>query len=255
MARQNIYDNETFFEEYRKLREREVNANNLFEIPTLFSLMPDLAGKNVLDLGCGSGERCVDYMKRGARSVTGVDISEKMLAAARSENSAPGITYLNMAMEDVGALDGVFDVAISSLALHYVEDFPGVVRNVRRLLCDGGIFLFSQEHPLATCYSGTGDRWTRDENGRKLHVNIANYCVEGRKESTWFVEGVQRYHRMFSTIVNALADSGFRILKMVEPAATEEIVRKYPEYYDNYHKPDFLFIKAVKTAAEEGDRV
>ncbi|WP_242829970.1 hypothetical protein [Butyrivibrio sp. WCD2001] len=45
MAKQNIYDNETFFNEYSKLREREVNANNLFEIPTLYALMPDLEGK------------------------------------------------------------------------------------------------------------------------------------------------------------------------------------------------------------------
>ncbi len=246
MAKQNIYDNETFFNEYRKLREREVNANNLFELPTLFSMMPDLNGKKVLDLGCGAGERCLDYLKLGAVSVTGIDISAKMLDVARKEHSDPKITYINMAMEDIGSIDETFDVVISSLALHYVEDFSGVAENVYRLLSDGGIFLFSQEHPLATCYSGSGDRWTRDENGRKLHVNIANYCVEKRNDSTWFVEGVQRYHRMFSTIVNTLANTGFRILQMAEPYPTEELVQKYPEYYDLYHKPDFLFVKSVK---------
>lgn len=246
MAKQNIYDNEVFFKEYSKLREREVNANNLFELPTLFSLMPDLKDKRILDLGCGTGERCIDYLNLGASKVTGIDISENMLAVAMSKNSNPNITYINMPMEDLDSIDEEFNVVISSLALHYVEDFTGVVKNVYRLLSDGGIFLFSQEHPLATCYSGNGDRWTRDENGRKLHVNIANYCVEKRNDSTWFVEGVQRYHRMFSTIVNTLADSGFRILKMTEPYPTEELVQKHPEYYDLYHKPDFLFVKAVK---------
>ena len=147
MAKQNVYDNETFFREYRKLREREVNANNLFEIPTLFSLLPDLEGRKVLDLGCGSGERCIDYVRRGAAAVTGVDISEKMLSAARSENSDPAVTYLKMPMEDIGSITGTFDVVISSLALHYVEDYEGVVKNVSGLLSDGGIFLFSQEHP------------------------------------------------------------------------------------------------------------
>ena len=246
MAKQNIFDNEVFFSEYRKLREREVNANNLFEIPTLSALLPDLSGKKVLDLGCGTGERCMDYLKRGAAGVTGIDISEKMLAVALSENSHPDITYLHMPMEEIGSLDDTFDVVISSLALHYIEDFTGIVKNVYRLLSDGGIFLFSQEHPLTTCYSGAGDRWTRDENGRKIYANIADYCVERRNESKWFVEGVQVYHRMFSTIVNTLADNGFRILKMAEPYPTEEIVQKYPEYYDLYHKPDFLFVKAEK---------
>lgn len=45
MAKQNIYDNETFFEGYKKIRDNEANANNLFEIPALFSMMPDLTGK------------------------------------------------------------------------------------------------------------------------------------------------------------------------------------------------------------------
>ena len=251
MAKQNIYDNETFFTEYRKLRQREVNANNLFELPTLFSLIPDLDGKRILDLGCGTGERCIDYLKHGALQVTGVDISEKMLEVARNENCDPKITYINMAMEDIGTIKGEFDVVISSLALHYVEDFQGVVKNVSRLLSDNGVFLFSQEHPFATCY----DRWTRDENGQKIHGNIANYCVEGRKDSTWFVEGVQRYHRMFSTIVNTLADNGFRIVKMVEPYPTEDLVKKYPDYADLYHKPDFLFVKSIleKKKGEENE--
>ncbi|SEK68295.1 Ubiquinone/menaquinone biosynthesis C-methylase UbiE [Butyrivibrio sp. ob235] len=246
MAKQNIYDNETFFNEYSKLREREVNANNLFEIPTLYALMPDLEGKRVLDLGCGTGERCIDYLNRGAIQVTGIDISEKMLAVAKSQNSDPRITYIKMPMEDIGTIDGEFDVVISSLALHYVEDFQGVVANVYRLLSDGGIFLFSQEHPINTCFSGEFDRWTCDENGTKIYANIANYCVEKRYESTWFVEGIQRYHRMFSTTINTLADAGFKILRIEEPHATEEIVQKYPDYYDLYHKPDFLFVKACK---------
>ena len=246
MAKQNIYDNETFFEGYMELRKREVNANNIFEIPTLYSLMPDLEGKSVLDLGCGSGERCIDYLKRGAVKVVGVDISEKMLGVAKRENSDPKITYLNMPMEDIGTLEGKFDVTISSLALHYVEDFKGVVNNVSSLLNDGGIFLFSQEHPLATCFSGKNPRWTLDSEGKKIYANISDYCVEERNDSTWFVEGVQRYHRMFSTIINTLVDAGFKIQKIEEPHATKEIVDNYPDYYDLYHKPDFLFVKSIK---------
>ena len=246
MAKQNIFDNETFFNGYSKLRECEVNENNLFELPTLRSLLPDLDGKRILDLGCGTGERCKDYVRHGAAAVTGVDISEKMLAVAKAKNSDPNITYLEMPMEDIGSIGGEFDVAISSLALHYVEDFQGVVKNIYRLLCDGGIFIFSQEHPLTTCYSGTGDRWTRDENGNKIYANLANYCVEKRNESTWFVEGVQRYHRMFSTIVNTLVDGGFKILRIEESYPTEEIAQKHPEYRDLFHRPDFLFVKAGK---------
>jgi 2-polyprenyl-3-methyl-5-hydroxy-6-metoxy-1,4-benzoquinol methylase len=244
MAKQNIYDDEKFFDGYRKLRERDVNANVLFEIPTLLSLLPDLKGKRVLDLGCGFGEHCKDYIRQGAVRVVGVDISEKMLRVANEENSDPNIEYMNIPMEDIGSINETFDVVISSL--HYIDDFPGVVRNVYSLLSDGGIFLFSQEHPVNTCYNGRYERWTFDENGKKIYANLANYCVEKQFESTWFVDGVQKYHRMLSTVVNTLADAGFTIQKMAEPYPTQDILDKYPQYYDNLHKPDFLFVKSAK---------
>jgi SAM-dependent methyltransferase len=245
MARQNIYDNETFFEGYKALREKEVNANNLFEMPALFSLLPDLTGKRVLDLGCGFGEHCMEYIRRGADRVVGVDISEKMLEVAKEENSDLKITYLNMAMEDIGAIDEKFDVVISSLAMHYVEDFGGVVRNIYEKLTEGGVFIYSQESPMSTCYSG-GSRWTTDEDGVKIHLNLSNYGREAEYSSEWFVDDVKRYHRMFSTIVNTLADAGFTIEKMIEPLPDDELLAKYPDYYDLFHRPDFLIVRVKK---------
>ena len=245
MAKQNIYDNQLFFDGYKKIRDNEVNANNLFEIPALFSMMPDLTGKSVLDLGCGFGEHCKRFISEGATKVVGIDISEKMLEIAKKENSSDKITYINMPMEDIGQLPGKFDIVISSLAFHYVEDFSGVVKNIHRLLSTDGVLIFSQENPLCTCHSG-GNRWTRDENGKKLYVNLANYGVEGERESVWFVDDVKKYHRTFSTIVNTLVDSGFVIEKMMEPLPTDELLKKYPEYIDLHHKPDFLLVKAKK---------
>ena len=72
---QNIYDNETFFEGCKKLRENPDSANNLEEKPALFSLAPDLTGKTVLDIGCGYGENCTEFLRLGAAKVVGVDIS------------------------------------------------------------------------------------------------------------------------------------------------------------------------------------
>lgn len=248
MAKQNIFDNETFFEGYQKLREREMNANNLFEIPELFRLLPDLRDVRILDLGCGAGEACMEYIRMGAKEVTGIDISEKMLEVAREKNSDPAITYICMPMEDIGKLEGGFDLVISSLALHYIEDFKGVVNNVNRLLKEGGRFIFSQEHPVVTCHSDTyGKRWTTDENGLKIHVNLANYGKEGERDTTWFVDKVKIYHRMFSTVINDLVEGGFAIEKLVEPLPSDELLQKYPDYYDLFHKPDFLLVKARKT--------
>ena len=104
MAQQNIYDNEIFFEGYKKIRDNKINANNLFEIPALFSMLPDLKNKRVLDLGCGFGEHCKRFIECGAKKVVGIDISEKMLEVARNENSDPNIIYINMPMEKIATV-------------------------------------------------------------------------------------------------------------------------------------------------------
>ena len=135
---------------------------------------------------------------------------------------------------------------ISSLAFHYVEDFDGAVKKIYDKLNTGGNFIFSQENPINTTYSGEIPRWTRDENGKKIYVNLSNYAREGKRESEWFVEGIKKYHRMFSTIVNTLTENGFIIEKMIEPIPTDEILERFPEKEDLFHKPDFLLVKAKK---------
>ena len=245
MAKQNIFDDETFFRGYRKLRENPESANELFEKPALFALLPGLEGKTILDLGCGFGDHCTEYVRRGAASVTGVDISEKMLEAARGENADPRITYMRMAMEDIGALAGPFDLAVSSLAIHYVEDYRGLMKNVYRLLADGGLFVFSQEHPMNSCFGG-GERWTRDENGVKLFANISRYSFDGEREDSWFVDHVKKYHRTFSTVVNTLIEEGFTIERITEPVPTEEQMRLWPRHADLAHRPDFMLVRARK---------
>ena len=245
MSQQNIFDNEIFFSGYKKIREREGNANDLFEIPALLSLMPDLEGKRVLDLGCGYGEHCKMFVARGAERVVGIDISHKMLDVAQRENSDPKIEYVNMPIEEISRIDTCFDVVVSSLAFHYIEDFDSLVKSVYALLADGGVFLFSQEHPLVTAHSG-GDRWTKNESGEKLYMNLSNYCLEGVRETAWFIDNIKIYHRTFSSIINTLVGAGFAIEQMIEPIPNEELLKKYPEQRDLFHKPDFLLLRVKK---------
>ena len=251
MPKQNIYDDETFFEGYQGLRRNPNNANDLFETPALLALLPDLTDKAVLDLGCGCGAHCAEFARRGARRVLGVDISAKMLETAKRENAAPRVEYRRMAMEDIGGLDERFDAAVSSLAIHYVEDYAALVRQVYALLNPGGVFIFSQEHPLNTCFSG-GERWTKDERGEKLFANVSNYSVDGERESRWFVDGVKKYHRTFSSVLNGLTEAGFIVERLVEPVPDEDMQAAHPEHRDLLHKPDFLLVKARKAGGYTG---
>ncbi len=238
---QNIYDNQTFFDGYKKLRENPDSANNLEEKPALFSLAPDLRDNAVLDLGCGYGENCAKFLRLGASKVAGVDLSEKMLEIARTENQ--NIEFIRGDMSDLSFIKEKYDVIFSSLAVHYIEDFNKFAKEVFSLLNHDGYLIFSQEHPLTTAPISGAD-WTRDENGNVLHYNLTDYTRSGKRSTTWIVDGVEKYHRTFSDIVNALASAGFVISKMLEPTPTEELIKRDPRWEKDLHKPNFLLIKA-----------
>ena len=141
--KENKYDNEEFFKKYAEMERSKKGLSGAGEWHELRKLMPDLKGKTVLDLGCGYGWHCKYSAENGAESVTGIDISHKMLAKAKEINSDPVIEYRCAAMEDLSFEEGSFDAVISSLAFHYVRDFGELVKNIRRWLKRGGDLVFS----------------------------------------------------------------------------------------------------------------
>ncbi|MCB2354197.1 class I SAM-dependent methyltransferase [Clostridium estertheticum] len=242
---QNIYDNEIFFEGYKKLRDNKINYNNIQEKPAMQSLLPDMAGKTVLDLGCGFGENCVNFLNRGATRVVGVDISEKMLSIAKVDNAFENIEYIHLDMNDISIIEEKFDIVYSSLAFHYVKSFSKLLRDINYLLKDNGLLIYSQEHPLTTAPK-QGPIWTLDENKKPLFYNLSDYMESGERNVKWFVEGVIKYHRPFSEIINTLIETGFKIEKMFEPLPDEKDLELIPNMKKDIHKPNFLLIKAVK---------
>ena len=136
--KENHYDDPAFFEQYSHFPRSVEGLSAAGEWHELRRMLPALAGKRVLDLGCGFGWHCKYAADRGAASVLGTDLSEKMLAGARERNADPRIQYRRMAMEEMDFAPGSFDLVISSLALHYVEDFAPVCRAVYDCLAEGG---------------------------------------------------------------------------------------------------------------------
>lgn len=171
--KENRYDDPVFFEKYSQMDRSRKGLEGAGEWRELKALLPDFAGKEVLDLGCGYGLHCRYADGQGARRVLGTDISRKMLDTAREKTDSARIEYRQAAMEDLSFPDSSFDVVISSLALHYVRDYRPLVENVFRWLRPGGDFVFSVEHPVFTAY-GTQD-WLYDCNGEILCFPVDRY--------------------------------------------------------------------------------
>ena len=244
MPKQNVYDNDTFFENFRSSRNNEANFNDCIETPILFAMLPDLRGKTVLDIGCGMGQHAKQYSEMGAESVLGIDISEKMLEYAEAHNSAENIEYRRMAMEDIGTIRRQFDLVTSSLVFDYAEDFGGLMRKVRALMKEDAEFVFSMSHPIVTAWDGAYDRYTRTETGERLYANLRNYCREGLRKVDWVVNGYECYHRTVSTLINALIGAGFVIEECREAQISDEMREKYPALFGGtVHRPEFIFFR------------
>ena len=239
--KQNIYDDPQFFEGYSQLRRHESGLNAAVDQPAMRALLPPLANKRVLDLGCGFGKMCRYAIDQGAASVVGVDLSARMLAKAREDTADARISYVQSALEDLAFAPASFDLVVSSLALHYVERFDQVCANVKSWLVSGGAFVFSVEHPMVTAFP-VGSYL--DLKGEKLHWPIDNYKHEGIRHTQWFVDDVIKYHRSVETYVNTLIDKGFTIVRLVEPLATAEAIRERPELGEESRRPTFMMMSA-----------
>jgi SAM-dependent methyltransferase len=133
----------------REVREGHDIAREFLNNPAFLELVGDLRGKQVLDAGCGEGHNTRILARRGA-CLTGVDISERMIALAfEEERREPlGIQYARTSYADLGMFpSGSFDAVVSFMALMEGPRFDLAMRESFRVLRPGGLLVFSITHP------------------------------------------------------------------------------------------------------------
>src|SRR5690606_38709036 len=118
------------------------------EWPALRALLPVVAGKRTVDLGCGFGQLSRWLGDEGAVSVLGIDLSEKMLERARAETTNPAIRYERGNLDELVLAPACAELIVSSMAFHYIEDFGRLARMLFDTLSPGGQLVFSVEHPI-----------------------------------------------------------------------------------------------------------
>lgn len=241
--KENKYDDPAFFEKYSQMKRSREGLEGAGEWATLKPLLPDFKGKRVLDLGCGYGWHCIYAMEQGAVSVTGVDISGKMLEVARKKTLFPQVKYIQLPIEDIDFPSQSFDIVISSLAFHYIRSFEDVVQKVNSSLTSGGTFVFSVEHPVFTAY-GTQD-WYYDQDGNILHFPVDRYFYEGERRTGFLGEEVTKYHKTLTTYLNSLLTNGFELLNIVEPQPPVSML-SIEGMQDEMRRPMMLIVAARK---------
>lgn len=243
--KENIYDNQIFFEKYSDFPRSRQGLSAAGEWHELQKLLPDFSGKRVLDIGCGFGWHCIYAAAQGAEYVLGTDISEKMLGEARLKTAAGNVEYQCIPMEELAFPDGSFDVVISSLAFHYTPDFPALCQKISKWLNAEGCFVFSVEHPVFTAF-GTQDWYYGDDRQKPLHWPVDRYFEEGSRKAVFLGEEVVKYHKTLTTYLNSLLLAGFVITGIVEPQPDPALLDTVPGMRDELRRPMMLLVSARK---------
>lgn len=240
---QNIYDDPTFFQGYSQMGRSLGGLDAAPEWPALQALLPAVKDLRVVDLGCGYGWFCRWASEQGAQHVLGLDVSHKMLERAQASTAASTITYTRADLEHLDLPTGHFDLAYSSLALHYIKDLPGLFAHLHAALVPGARFVFSIEHPIFMAPRNPG--WITDAQGRKSWP-LDSYQAEGERVTNWLADGVIKQHRTLGTLLNLLIAAGFRIVHVNEWGPTPEQVQAQPALAEERERPMMLLVSVER---------
>ena len=180
-------------------------------------LCGDVAGRRVLDLGCGAGENAITMAGLGAH-VIALDISPAQLALGRrlAEAAEVRVEWHESDAADLAFLraDSI-DLALSTGVVHEIEDFDRLLRQVHRVLRPGAAFVFSHDHPmrLAVGRDGTGPGVL--PLGR-LEVR-RSYFDLSPIITTRDDEAIQVWPRAIADVFSALHRAGYRVDVLLEP--------------------------------------
>ncbi len=205
--------------------------NALYDRPTVLGLLGDVAGKRVLDAGCGPGLYAEELVRRGA-SVVGFDQSLEMVRLARARLGHAAEFHVQDLGQRIGwADDASFDLAVMALVIHHVDDRVGALREMCRVLRPLGRLVVSTHHPVSD--------W------RRLG---GSYFATEVIEETWSRGWHVRYWRQPLTQTCAeFAEAGFSIERLVEPLPPPEMADAYPDDYARLlDEPGFIMFRLVK---------
>lgn len=233
-----VNDYDSFAEVYAAENENNL-VNAYYERPAMLGLAGDVAGRHVLDAGCGAGALSAALHDRGA-IVTGIDSSAAMLTLARRRLGEQADLQVVDLRSPLPFDTGAFDDIVASLVMHYLPDWGPTLSEFRRVLTPGGRLILSVDHPVVAYVN-------QDPLPDYLGTNSYSFEWEFGGQTALMTFWRRPIHAM----TDAFTTAGFRVTSIGEPQPHPAAKELFPDDVEALcTQPSFLFF--VLEATESG---
>ena len=241
-------------EAYETFTSGEDSYSACIEWPCVRSLLPDIQGKRVLDLGCGTGHFTFLLEALGPSELVGVDLSQGMLDIAIKKATERG-SAARFVHADACAYqpEHPFDLVFSSTLTHYIQRLDVFFRCVYKMLGPGGVCVLSVMHPV---YSAQYPVRHQDGSIPKDEEWTVRY-LDGRERAyiqPWIEYNddipdflSQSFHHTFADYLNAATEAGLTLTRAEEPLPPKAWETESPGRYEAFvETPSFLVMRLEK---------
>jgi SAM-dependent methyltransferase len=222
--------------------------NAYYDRPAVLSMLPDVAGKRVLDAGCGPGLYTQALLERGAE-VVAFDVTPAFVRITQERvGKRARVLRADINQPLTFADDASFDLVIAPLVFDYVPDLAPVYAEIARVLNPGGYLVYSVSEPhslweyLKRRVIPESDRDARAWSYFKREQFTTTWRGFGKPEPE-----ITSYHRPLADFLNPMIQNGLHLDELLEPQPTPEFADHDPERYERMMRnPLFMVIRAQK---------
>jgi ubiquinone/menaquinone biosynthesis C-methylase UbiE len=214
------------FNELAPTYDQRLAGNPLFalESTALLTIVPDLVGKSVADIGCGTGRLALQLARMGADRVIGVDLSAEMLAVAARKATRGELEEVTSwkrgdILERLPLADASVDVVVCALTLSFLPNAASALREMARILAPGGAIILSDYHPHGLTQA-RAEALTRD--GNKEKAPYLRFTSAGGDDCR-----IAQYVHTVSDLFRAGRDAGLSLCQLAEPVPDRQVSNSY----------------------------